>query len=790
MFSERFIIFRTEKPYTGTVLTGVQQRVEAAVKTAEADIKAADPGPSLTAPMSAEERTENRYQTIELLLRKGGLKPGKIYADNKFQQEIATLVGEKDNSNNWKERAVALVGKIKENFVLDPQLVEIKGEVANLEKMAVGLREGSFVDSLVGSSQLNFVSEGLKILEKLNGVNETTLNNEFSRNERSKMMTNVNGMMHSLQLASIWEEAGKNVTSVEGWKDMMACMKSYTEGVAKGTLSMIDPRTYIALVQLVGIGVAKLYLGEDTWGQLKEKIEDEGDRWTSSNPTQKAEMLGTFMGAIVGTKGISVGVSSVKAAAGAEAGARIAAAKAAAMQGIGIGRGAASEVATTAKTVAEEVTEAGKRSAEEAGKVGRKAAKKAGKVGEESAYKAPEVVITLDLLKKQSAELLGVTEGATEAEIKSAFKRLSRQWHPDMPTGDQVVFQELQRARDILLNRGKPGIESAIDKAVLAKVRAGAGPGVTDAATGTAEAAQKVKGAGAEPLALALEADTNAAAIALSDGTLSEVAAEARVALPKPLGLMSDAREAAAALGSDAEKALLALPGPAQAEVAALVENLAKVLSLPGADAVLALEGAVAKLPTSFPWGRALAASVLLGLVAKKIDENAELTGEQKTELKEKIAKIDPKKGEAAPSKVRPVQTEIVNGGVINGVFNSKNFTHLTSDVNAHLSDLTKLSALLKDKAVTVATRSGSLLMRNEHGVITNNKVSKGTALTLTGKVLKFNLKQGADNVEMLYFESTDTAGNKGYLAGGYLQAGDALQAALTPPTSTVVAAG
>lgn len=51
-------------------------------------------------------------------------------------------------------------------------------------------------------------------------------------------------------------------------------------------------------------------------------------------------------------------------------------------------------------------------------------------------------------------EILGVTETATEAEIKKAYRKLASQHHPDKG-GDKAKFQEIQSAYDTLSNPQK-----------------------------------------------------------------------------------------------------------------------------------------------------------------------------------------------------------------------------------------------------------------------------------------------------------------------------------------------
>lgn len=83
-------------------------------------------------------------------------------------------------------------------------------------------------------------------------------------------------------------------------------------------------------------------------------------------------------------------------------------------------------------------------------------------------------------MAKSYYEILGVSKTATEDEIKSAFRKLARQYHPDLHPGDEVAankFKEVNEAYETLSDAQKRAEYDTAQNAGSAGSGAGAGQG-------------------------------------------------------------------------------------------------------------------------------------------------------------------------------------------------------------------------------------------------------------------------------------------------------------------------
>lgn len=85
-----------------------------------------------------------------------------------------------------------------------------------------------------------------------------------------------------------------------------------------------------------------------------------------------------------------------------------------------------------------------------------------------------------NMAKRDYYEILGLTRGAGEQEIKSAFRKLAKEHHPDRNSGDKSAeqkFKEINEAYEALKDPQKRAAYDQFGHAAFENGMGGRGPG-------------------------------------------------------------------------------------------------------------------------------------------------------------------------------------------------------------------------------------------------------------------------------------------------------------------------
>ena len=66
-------------------------------------------------------------------------------------------------------------------------------------------------------------------------------------------------------------------------------------------------------------------------------------------------------------------------------------------------------------------------------------------------------------------QVLGLSRGASEQQLKAAFRVLARQFHPDVNAGDHSAEQRFKEVNDAYHTLADPGTRAAYDRALVCR---------------------------------------------------------------------------------------------------------------------------------------------------------------------------------------------------------------------------------------------------------------------------------------------------------------------------------
>lgn len=158
-----------------------------------------------------------------------------------------------------------LIGEQK----MEKLMAEIGPELANLTVLA------TVTNYSRGKGKLNMVKERLKFFE-------------------------------DLKQSNYWDMIDTQFSTKEGMYESLDALQGYTTGLENGVLTMLDPHTYVALVEMLGAGTASLIFCNDNWAKVQGVIRSLGKKWDRANSNERCQMIGEVVGGFATMEGLGV----------------------------------------------------------------------------------------------------------------------------------------------------------------------------------------------------------------------------------------------------------------------------------------------------------------------------------------------------------------------------------------------------------------------------------------------------------------------------------------------------
>jgi len=221
------------------------------------------------------------------------------------------------------EQAQQRADKMKFEVDFNKKIKALNGKIDLLRDMHVTMEKdkqrGGVMEALIGKMHRDALAKIQKYSKEVEidllALNQIAQRTNYQKGKQSlRYALDSLQTLDSIQHTTYWTMVGRQISTKQGLNESWDFFKAYSKGVGKGVISMLDPRTYYHLAQMLGEGTASLIYCKDNGEKIQRMIKNAGDAWDKADEKGKADMLGQFMGTIVGTKGLGVMTKAGKVA--------------------------------------------------------------------------------------------------------------------------------------------------------------------------------------------------------------------------------------------------------------------------------------------------------------------------------------------------------------------------------------------------------------------------------------------------------------------------------------------